>query len=204
MKKILILCAMEMEQKSIKEYYQGHSGTLPYRADFVLSGLGRAKAVSALVQSLSQQKYDLVINVGTCGIKVKNEKTEYAVGCLMEPFEVYDGDFCFGGEVRKIPLNPKNPKSPLPLVTISAFGRYDAAMHQSYIEDMEGFEIANVCQALHQPFRLMKIISNHITNQPEKDIQEFYENYEKVIRLNTEKILNKVQAFLSGRKYMDE
>ncbi len=61
---------------------------------------------------------------------------------------------------------------------------------------MEGFEIANICNALNQPFKLIKIISNHITDNPDKDLTEFYENYAKVITLNTENIFHKIISFI--------
>lgn len=121
------------------------------------------------------------------------------MGSLIEPFEVYDGDFYFNDEIKKISLCKDNDKNSLPLVTISSFGRYDSHINKSYIEDMEGFEIANICHALNQPFRFIKIVSNCIIDNPKKDTAEFYENYVKVMNLNTENIFNKINTYMSDK-----
>lgn len=64
---------------------------------------------------------------------------------------------------------------------------------------MEGFEVANICTSLNQPFQLIKIISNPITNNPDEDVMEFYKNYAKVMQLNTKNIFNKIDAFISDK-----
>ena len=130
------------------------------------------------------------------GVKIKNEQKNYPLGSLIEPSEVYDGDLWFENRVKRISLDTDDSENNLPLVTISEFRRYDAHMKQSYIEDMEGFEVANICTTLNQPFKLIKIVSNHITDNPDKDLTDFYENYEQVINLNTEKIFNKVSSLI--------
>lgn len=196
MKKILFACALEKEMKDLKRFYDEHKDNLPYEIEFLLMGYGRSNAVKTLVKILTRNKYDLLINVGTCGIKTKNEQNNYSVGTLVEPSEIYDGDFCLEGEVRKFSLIENKSRNNIPLVTVSSFGRYDSYMNTSYIEDMEGYEIANICLSLNQPFKIIKVISNHITNNPESDLAEYYENCEKAMYLNTENIFAKLNSFI--------
>ena len=192
MKKILLACALEREIKDLRQFYNEHKDNFSYEAAFLVMGYGRSNAVKTLIKTLMKNKYDLLINIGTCGVKVKNGQKNYPIGKLIEPSEIYDGDFCLENEFRKISLTTNKFADNLPLVTISSFGRYDSYMNTSYIEDMEGYEIANVCLSFNQPFKIIKVISNHITDNPENDLTEFYENCEKVMHSNTENIFTKL------------
>lgn len=203
MKKILFACALEREMADLQRFYRENKDQLSYQCDFLKMGYGRSEVVKSLVKVLRNKKYDLLVNVGTSGFKDKDHKQQYKIGDLVEPISVYDGDFDLEDEVRLLPLRQNKIEGELPppvLVTVSSFGRYDSHINRNYVEDMEGYEIANICSSLGQPALIMKVISNYITNDSEKDMAQFYENCEKVMVQNTKNIFHKVTQCIESRQ----
>ncbi len=202
MKKIAVICALEKEMFPIKSLYEANAHKNSYQADFFLSGYGRSKAVATLSNILAQnQTYDAIINVGTCGLKLQeNDLSLFQNTLVFEPTRFIDGDFTLENERRELLINIKNQNHSLPLVTVSDFGRYDKYMKESYIEDMEGFEIVNIAQTLNIPCKIIKVVSNAITENPETDMAEFQSNCHNVMEKNAQKILKCINSFIN--KYL--
>lgn len=202
MKKIAIICALEKELNPIKALYETNVHNNRYQADFFLSGYGRSKAVAILSKLLTKnQTYEAIINIGTCGLKLQERdfslfKNTY----IFEPTLFIDGDFTLENERRELLINIKTPNHSLPLVTVSDFGRYDKYMKESYIEDMEGFEIVNIAQTLNIPCKIIKVVSNAITENPETDMAEFQANCHNVMEQNAQNILKCINNFIN--KYL--
>lgn len=202
MKKIAIICALEKELNPIKALYETNVHNNRYQADFFLSGYGRSKAVAILSKILTKnQTYEAIINIGTCGLKLQERDFSLCKDIsVFEPTYFIDGDFTLENEKRQLQLHLKSSNSSLPLVTVSDFGRYDKYMKESYIEDMEGFEIVNIAQTLNIPCKIIKVVSNAITENPETDMAEFQSNCHNVMEQNAQNILKCINNFIN--KYL--
>ena len=186
-KKILIVCALEVETQGQLEDY-----------DVLYTGVGKVNATYKLTTHFGKYgsyiPYDLVINYGTAGSRKIKKKT--LVDCTK--FVQRDMDVTGLGFMRGETPFEKEP--PLMLETKSDFnpiGRNatcgtgdcfveDKSQYYGEVVDMEAYALANVCYNYDIPFISFKYITDGADEQAHEDWEA---NLADVIKLFKEKIL---------------
>ena len=164
-KKILIVCALEVETQGQLEDY-----------DVLYTGVGKVNATYKLTTHFGKYgsyiPYDLVINYGTAGSRKIKKKT--LVDCTK--FVQRDMDVTGLGFMRGETPFEKDP--PMVLQTLSPFnpiGRHatcgtgdcfveDKSQYYGEVVDMEAYALAKVCTYYAVPFISFKYISNYNLN----------------------------------------
>ena len=79
---------------------------------------------------------------------------------------------------------------------------FDASLYEAIIEYAieKGFEIVNIAQTLNIPCKIIKVVSNAITENPETDMAEFQANCHNVMEQNAQNILKCINNFIN--KYL--
>lgn len=198
MNKIGVISAMSFELsplKSLVETTYVNSGYM-----FRISGIGRSCAVTNTIDLITRCKCNAIFNFGSCG----SYGSKYKIGDVLVPHIVLDGDISYPPEnIWRDPVHiydcsqselkdTEMSDDRICLYTRSSFSNkkeYDA---DNYIEDMEAYEILNVCNYFHVPCYVCKIVVNEIN---ENSIEQFNNNLIEICNKNISKVFNELEYF---------
>jgi len=167
MKKILIVCALEVEtQKQLED------------RDVLYTGVGKVNATFELTRKLVNSNYDLIINYGTAGSRKIKKKT--LVDCTK--FIQRDMDVTGLGFLKG--QTPFENLTPMILdfdhVEFNPIGRKatcgtgdnfaeDKSQYYGEVVDMEAYALAKVCYNYDIPFISFKYITDGADEQAHED-----------------------------------
>ena len=189
-KKILIVCALEVETQGQLENY-----------DVLYTGVGKVNATYKLTTHFGKYgsyiPYDLVINYGTAGSRKIKKKT--LVDCTK--FVQRDMDVTGLGFMRG--ETPFEDDPPIIIQTLSPFnpiGRNatcgtgdsfveDKSQYYGEVVDMEAYSLAKICWEQDIPFVSYKYITDGADEQAHEDWEA---NLADGIKVFKEKILNEL------------
>lgn len=194
MKKVLIVCALEIETQGQLEDY-----------DVLYTGVGKVNATLKLTQKFgkfgSHIPYDLVINYGTAGSQVQ----KYVKGDLVDCTQFVQRDMDVSGLGFKPGQTPFEEDVPTILHSNSAFnpirdyavcGTGDSFVQEKTvvdvqsIVDMEAYALAKVCSHYKVPFISFKYITDDANVTAGDD---WLDNVPKGIVKFKEKVLDKLK-----------
>ncbi len=156
---VFIASPAEIKKTSIPVSFQAHEIIACY------TGIGKLRSAVTAYQHLSASKYDIAINLGTCGSHQLSTGSVVEVGVFVER----DVDLTavgmlpgfFPGAEGKI-ISPKRYFKNLLSVTCGTGDRVDMTLPtvSCDIYDMESFALAYVCQKVSVPFLSIKFVSD--------------------------------------------
>ena len=167
MKKILIVCALEVEtQKQLED------------RDVLYTGVGKVNATFELTRKLVNSNYDLIINYGTAGSRKIKKKT--LVDCtkfiqrdmdvtglgFMKGETPFESDPPFVIQTQHQVFNPINRNATCG--TGDNFAE-DKSQYYGEVVDMEAYGLAKVCYNYDIPFISFKYITDGADEQAHED-----------------------------------
>lgn len=198
MNRIGVISAMSSELIPLKNIVESTYVNAGYM--FRISGIGRSCAVTNTIDLITRCKCNAIFNFGSCG----SYGSKYKIGDVLVPDIILDGDInypkenvwrdpahiydCKESELKNIETSDDH----VCLYTRSSFSNkkeYDAS---NYIEDMEAYEILNVCNYFHIPCHICKIVINEIN---ENSIEQFNNNLIEICNKNINKVFNELEYF---------
>lgn len=198
MNRIGVISAMSSELIPLKNIVENTYVNAGYM--FRISGIGRSCAVTNTIDLITRCKCNAIFNFGSCG----SYGSKYKIGDVLVPDIILDGDISYPKEnVWRDPAhiydckeselkNIETSNDHICLYTRSSFSNkkeYDA---NNYIEDMEAYEILNVCNYFHIPCHICKIVINEIN---ENSIDQFNNNLIEICNKNINKVFNELEYF---------
>lgn len=178
LKRVLIVTAMEDEMNCIdRELLKKKMFGIGCSVDFLVTGVGKIKASSALTEKVSSEfeyQYDIVINVGTCGgveraeifdviynSKVKSVDVDYCGGefdYILDEFFGVDNDVQPG-----VMFSNDKFLTPEYYEIVSSEMNSDAdavGMMCPITYDMETFANAMICDKYKIPFMALRVVTD--------------------------------------------
>lgn len=212
MKRILLVSAMEDEMKYIDDSFRVLISTKNISGevmivDKLVTGVGKIKASSALTDAIVSKRYDLIINVGTCGgVSTKTDIMDVVYGSKIKSIDVdycggefdYTLDENFGVDFIRPAVMFSNDKflTPEYYSTIAVEMNYDAdacGMDCAITYDMETFAYATVCDKYNIPFLALRVV----TDKP--IVPDSYSVFES----NIEPGMKKIKSVMSSDEFLE-
>lgn len=154
----------------------------------VITGIGMPRVYQTLIPLLNAQKYDIIVNVGSCGAI----KTDSSVGDMIffnsEESFLGDWDLSAFGDKSKDPLYGKE-LTKLSLVSYSQFKEVTEDTIPHYA-DMEYYAIVNIGSIYKIPTVAFKVVSDN------GSAEEFDGNITNVMQ-DGNKIINTIENLLN-------
>ena len=198
MNRIGVISAMSSELIPLKNIVESTYVNAGYM--FRISGIGRSCAVTNTIDLITRCKCNAIFNFGSCG----SYGSKYKIGDVLVPDIILDGDISYPKEnVWRDPVhiydckeselkNIETSNDHICLYTRSSFSNKKEYDTNNYIEDMEAYEILNVCNYFHIPCHICKIVINEIN---ENSIEQFNNNLIEICNKNINKVFNELEYF---------
>lgn len=198
MNKIGVISAMSFELSPLKNIVETTYVNSGYM--FRISGIGRSCAVTNTIDLITRCKCNAIFNFGSCG----SYGDKYTIGDVLVPNLVLDGDINYPPEnTWRDPAaiydcnqselhDTETDDNTICLYTRSSFSHKKEYSASNYLEDMEAYEILNVCNYFHVPCYICKVVVNKIC---ENSIQQFNNNLIEICNKNINKVFNELEYF---------